>query len=62
MALARDKGLCVQCKREGRVKPGKEVDHIIPLKRGGTNAIKNLQTLCKPCHSRKTAIEDGRWG
>ena len=22
----------------------------------------NLQGLCKTCHSRKTAIEDGRWG
>lgn len=39
-----------------------EVDHIVPKKRGGTNDDSNLQGLCKPCHSRKTAREDGRWG
>ncbi|WP_143035082.1 HNH endonuclease [Marininema mesophilum] len=22
----------------------------------------NWQSLCKRCHDRKTAIEDGRWG
>ena len=25
----------------------------------GTNAPDNLQSLCKPCHSRKTAKEQG---
>ncbi len=39
-----------------------EVDHIIPLKNGGTNEMGNLQALCRSCHSRKTAVEDGRWG
>lgn len=39
-----------------------EVDHIVPLSRGGTNAMDNLQPLCKSCHSRKTALEDSRWG
>lgn len=37
-----------------------EVDHITPLARGGTHARENLQSLCKPCHSRKTATEDRR--
>ena len=36
-----------------------EVDHITPLKRGGDNSMDNLQSLCKPCHSRKTIAEDG---
>lgn len=32
-----------------------ECDHILERVRGGTNAMENLQTLCVPCHKRKTA-------
>lgn len=39
-----------------------EVDHRVPKSRGGDDTEENLQPLCKACHSRKTAIEDGRWG
>lgn len=38
------------------------VDHVVPKRRGGTDAWSNLQPLCASCHSRKTAVEDGRWG
>ena len=38
-----------------------EVDHIIPKKHGGESEMSNLQSLCKSCHSKKTAVEDGRW-
>lgn len=41
----------------GPVVVATEVDHIVPLARGGTNAWRNLQPLCKSCHSRKTARE-----
>lgn len=37
--------------------PAREVDHIVPLRLGGTHARSNLIALCKPCHSRKTAGE-----
>jgi 5-methylcytosine-specific restriction enzyme A len=50
--------LCVICGR-----PAEEVDHIKPHK-GDMRLFwdpKNRQSLCKPCHSRKTAVEDGRW-
>lgn len=32
-----------------------EVDHIVPLARGGTNEIENVQLLCQPCNRRKGA-------
>lgn len=39
-----------------------EVDHILPLAMGGTSAWENLMSMCKPCHSRKTARHDGGFG
>lgn len=49
--------LCVKCEKDNKIVPATEVDHIMPLKRGGTNEETNLQGLCKPCHSRKTRLQ-----
>jgi 5-methylcytosine-specific restriction protein A len=49
--------LCVVCGE-----PATNVDHIIPLAKGGTNASSNLQSMCHSCHSRKTAKHDGGFG
>jgi 5-methylcytosine-specific restriction protein A len=46
----------------GETVPATEVDHQTPLREGGSHRVDNLQALCRACHSRKTAIEDGRWG
>lgn len=51
----RDGGLCRECLRQGRVAPGTEVDHVVPLSEGGGNDLANLQLLCRECHRRKTS-------
>ncbi len=58
MILARDPF----CQAPGCHEWSTEVDHIKSRENGGTDHPDNLQGLCKPCHSRKTAIEDGGWG
>ena len=34
-----------------------DIDHIIPLKLGGTNDVSNLQAICTSCHRRKSGLE-----
>ena len=41
--------------------PSAEVDHRIPLHRGGLDTLSNLQGLCKSCHSEKTSRERKAW-
>ena len=49
--------LCRECRASGYVMPAKVVDHILPLRQGGTNADENLQSLCIPHHNKKTGSE-----
>lgn len=35
-----------------------EVDHIVPLRQGGTHAMDNLAAVCKRCHAYKTVTQD----
>lgn len=39
-----------------------DVDHIDGSGPRGNNDWSNLQALCHPCHSRKTALHDGGFG
>lgn len=41
-----------RCRRCGSNK-GLTLDHIVPKAAGGTNAIRNLQTLCEDCNTAK---------
>lgn len=55
--------LCEECFRHNRYAMAEVVDHIIPIKYGGARLdITNLQSLCKSCHSSKSAREGSRWG
>jgi 5-methylcytosine-specific restriction protein A len=52
--------LCRTCKAQGDTTPATDVDHILSLDKGGTNAMSNLQSLCHAHHSAKTATVDRR--
>jgi 5-methylcytosine-specific restriction protein A len=58
--LQRDKWLCVQCSKTGRVSPATSVDHIKPKAKGGTDDPSNLQSLCGECRKAKDARDSGR--
>ena len=63
LALARDNHLCQDHARRGVLVEGNEVDHVVPVSRGGSRFdLGNLETLCGSCHARKTAREDGGFG
>jgi hypothetical protein len=47
--LLRDGGRCRACRTAVHL----EVDHIIPVSKGGQTEESNLQTLCRRCNRRK---------
>lgn len=56
--------LCAECQRRDHLTAASVVDHIIPH-RGDPARFwdqSRWQPLCAPCHSRKTAAEDGGFG
>ena len=52
---ARQRWRCAVCKE--LLDETFEIDHIVPLFRGGTNDEINLQALCKRDHTLKSALE-----
>ena len=43
-----------------KVPRGKEIDHKVPLKDGGTDTLRNLHLIKKSSHRKKTASEARR--
>lgn len=51
----RQEGKCVYCSKPLKTKY--HADHIVPLSRGGSNWITNIQLTCGPCNNRKRAAD-----
>ena len=58
--LERDGGVCV-LDGEGPPEFTLHMDHIVPLSRGGTTTLDNLQTLCSRCNLGKGNRDDTDW-
>ena len=57
----RGEPLCRACAAEGLSVAADELDHVVPLHRGGGMWDReNVQPLCRDCHAAKTRRERGR--
>ena len=45
----RDEGRCVRCEADDDL----QFDHVIPVSKGGSSAVDNVQVLCGDCNRRK---------
>ena len=50
--MRRQNNTCVYCAHR-RTAHNLEIDHIVPVVRGGSNDESNLQVICGPCNQRK---------
>ena len=54
--LKRDKYLCVYCGTTA-----KDMDHVLPITRGGMHDVLNMVTCCRPCNSSKGNRTPDEW-
>lgn len=48
--FSRDNGQCVKCDAQSEL----HFDHLIPISKGGSDTVENLQILCRMCNQRKS--------
>ncbi len=46
----RDNGRCAQCGSRANL----EFDHIVPVSKGGSNTLRNVELLCEACNRKKS--------
>lgn len=56
-AFIKSHPVCEECKRQGRVRAGEVVDHIMPHPIVDFWKRENWQTLCKACNNAKGAAD-----
>ena len=56
----RDNFQCQSCGKT-HLETKLNIDHIVPLAKGGSNDMSNLQTLCQACNQRKKHYFDPRF-
>jgi 5-methylcytosine-specific restriction endonuclease McrA len=49
-------GCCAYCG-----KPGREIDHIVPISKGGIDEMSNVLPACSGCNMSKSAKDIARW-
>lgn len=52
--------LCKRCEARNIVRESKEVDHVVPLFKGGKEEDENRQGLCIQCHYEKSMEDTGK--
>jgi hypothetical protein len=57
--LQKQRNKCASCRTS--LKTGYHADHIVPLARGGTNDIGNIQLLCVSCNLSKGHSDPVAW-
>jgi 5-methylcytosine-specific restriction endonuclease McrA len=61
----RQKHRCATCKAKISKKSGDpkkyHVDHVVPIIKGGSNGMENIQLLCEPCNLRKNKRDAEDW-
>lgn len=57
--ISRDRGVCNECGSNlvQELEEDFQIDHMIPLAKGGCNDLVNLQLLCAVCNRKKSANE-----